>query len=151
VKNDSAERIAELASGKGLRVAVAESLTSGQLAGALGAASGASEWFSGGVVAYSSSVKFDVLHVEPGPVVSARCAAQMAEGVIRLLAADVAVAVTGAGGPDPQDDQPPGTVFISVRNPEGDSTTEHHFEGDPEQVVQQTVETALELLERSFD
>ena len=55
-------------------MACAESLTSGAIASALGAAENASEWFRGGVVAYASGVKHDLLHVPPGPVVSAPAA-----------------------------------------------------------------------------
>jgi nicotinamide-nucleotide amidase len=65
-------------------VAVAESLTSGDIACRLCAAPNASSWFAGDLVAYASEVKFKVLDVDPGPVVSARCAAQMARGVARL-------------------------------------------------------------------
>lgn len=50
--------------------------------------------------AYASDVKHELLTVPLGPVVSAQAAAAMADGVRRLLRADVAVAVTGAGGPD---------------------------------------------------
>ncbi|MGC4938171.1 CinA family protein [Kribbella sp. DT2] len=54
-----------------LTVAVAESLTSGSLACQLGAATDASDWFAGGVVAYTTAVKVGVLGVDPGPVVTA--------------------------------------------------------------------------------
>jgi len=92
-----ARLVAEHASRRGLTVAVAESLTSGRLASALGEAPDASEWFRGAVVAYASAVKFDVLGVTPGPVVTASCAREMATGARNLLAADVSVAGTGVG------------------------------------------------------
>ena len=50
------------------------------------------------------------LGVDPGPVVTALAARQMAGGVARLLGADVAISVTGVGGPDEEEGQPPGTV-----------------------------------------
>src|SRR3954454_17410031 len=98
-----AERIGSAALEKGLQVAVAESLTSGAIASQLGAAADSSVWFAGGVVAYAAETKFRVLNVDPGPVVNARCAVQMAKGCADLLGADVVVAVTGLGGPYPEE------------------------------------------------
>jgi nicotinamide-nucleotide amidase len=109
--------IAAKATAAGLAVGTAESLTVGALAQALGAGDGAAEWFRGGVVAYASEVKFDVLGVQQGPVITALCAEQMAWGARRVLGADVAVAVTGVGGPDPEEGCPPGTVYVAVASP----------------------------------
>jgi nicotinamide-nucleotide amidase len=143
---ETAERAASSALERGWRVATAESLTAGSVASSLGAASGASEWFAGGVVAYGTDVKKNVLGVTADTVVSAECAQQMAASVAQLLQAEAAVATTGAGGPDPQDGREPGTVFIAVRTPNTEVVAEHRFEGDPEAVVEQTVEQALRLL-----
>jgi len=148
-----ADRIAEIAQERSMQIVVAESLTCGKLASALGAASDASEWFRGGIVAYADEVKFQALGVTPGPVITAECAAQMAVGVLRQLGGDAAVAVTGVGGPAPEEGKTPGTVFIgtALRNLEGTSAkaAEHHFPGPPHAVITATVETALrELRER---
>jgi nicotinamide-nucleotide amidase len=142
--DELAQRIGDLAQAYGVKVAVAESLTSGAIAGRLGAAPEASLWFAGGVVAYASEVKFKVLTVDPGPVVTARCAAQMATGVAQLLGADLAVAVTGVGGPEPDEGLPPGTVYIAVSS--GPSVTDHLFEGGPSQVIELSTVAALQLL-----
>jgi len=141
-----AERIAELALGRHLTVAVAESLTSGSLASRLGAATDASTWFAGGVVAYAAEVKFKVLDVDPGPVVTARCAAQMATGVARLTGADFAVALTGVGGPDPDEGHPAGTVFLAVSSGTDENVEKRQFEGDPPEVVAQATVAGLEML-----
>ncbi|GAB3820919.1 CinA family protein [Tessaracoccus terricola] len=138
--------IAHVAEVKDLTVAVAESLTSGAIASALGAAPEASVWFRGGVVAYSPHVKFEVLGVSPGPVVTAECAQQMARGVRELLGADWAVAVTGAGGPGTEEGQPPGTVYFAVAGPEGVDVQHRLLHGEPGDVVAETVERALEML-----
>jgi nicotinamide-nucleotide amidase len=122
----------------GLTLAVAESLTGGALSARFAALPDASEWFRGGVVAYSRAVKHDLLRVPPGPVVSERAAATMAEGVARVLDADVALAVTGVGGPDPQDGQEPGTVWMAVSRDGATHTRGVSFAGDPEAVVRQT-------------
>ena len=93
-------------------VAVAESLTAGMVAARLVDVPGASGWVRGGVVAYATEVKQRVLGVPDGPVVSAAAAEAMAIGVAMVCGADCGVAVTGVAGPDPQDGQPAGTVFI---------------------------------------
>jgi nicotinamide-nucleotide amidase len=135
---------ADLLDTAGLTVAVAESLTGGMLASALAEAPGASKWFRGAVVAYASEVKHKVLGVPPGPVVSADAAATMAEGVRELLGADLGVAVTGAGGPRGQDDQPPGTVFIGLVDTRQTQVEYHYFERDnPAEICAETVTEAL--------
>jgi nicotinamide-nucleotide amidase len=141
-----AERIADVAREKSLKVAVAESLTSGNIARRLGAAPEAISWFSGGVIAYASEVKFKVLDVDPGPVVTAECAAQMARGVARLAGADFAVAVTGVGGPEPYEGHPAGTVFLAVSSGSDEEVAHHRFEGEPPEVVELATVAALHRL-----
>jgi len=110
-QEQDADQVGAALKRSGRTLAVAESLTGGLLASVFARASGSSEWFRGGVVAYSSAVKHDLLDVPEGPVVSAAAARAMASGAGRLLGADVAVAVTGVGGPGQQDGEPPGTVM----------------------------------------
>ncbi len=143
-----AARLAELLRDGELTIAVAESLTGGSLSADLAAAEDSSTWYRGGVVAYSSEVKHDLLDVPPGPVVSEPSAAAMAEGVARLLGADLSLSVTGVGGPDPQDDQPPGTVWMGLHDRRAGTTgTElHHFEGSPDEIVAATRHGALAWL-----
>ena len=123
--------------------AVAESLTGGRISAGLSAIEAASDWFKGGVVAYNEDVKFELLGVDPGPVVTAECALQMAQGVARLLKADFAVSATGVGGPGPHEDRPAGTVFVAVATPNSGSVSEYHFDGDPPKVVEQASRQAL--------
>ena len=146
-----AERIAATALQGGIRVGVAESLTSGAIASTLGAASDAGEWFSGGIVAYRPEVKFDVLGVPPGPVITATAAQRMATGCARVLASTATVAVTGAGGPGPQEGPRAGTVFIAVRTEHDETVQQCWFPGDPRTVVMKTVEAALELLATTLE
>jgi nicotinamide-nucleotide amidase len=126
--------------------ATAESLTGGNISARLSAIPGASDWYLGGVVAYDENVKFQLLGVDRGPVITASAAAQMASGVARLLEADVAVATTGVGGPGPQEDRPEGTVFVAVAIAGETTVREYHFDGDPSAIVEQTTEQAMEDL-----
>ena len=136
---------------RGVTLAVAESLTGGLVASRLVNVSGASEWFRGGVVSYASDVKFSLLGVPEGPVVSAEAAGAMAEGVRRLLGADVGLAVTGVAGPDPQEGQPPGTVFMAVAAGDGPPTTVRvTLPGDRPRVRQFACISLLDLLRRTL-
>lgn len=141
-----AARVSELARRHNVTVAVAESLTGGNVATALAAAKAASQWFRGSLVAYASGVKYEVLGVPEGPVVSAEAAETMAGGVRKLLRADVAVGVTGAGGPEPQDGQPPGTVFVAVDDGSERRVQHLSLEGEPPEVVMKAAGKTLEML-----
>lgn len=148
----TAERIAELIQDSGVTIGVSESLTSGLLASFLGAAPSSSDWFLGGLTAYATTVKRSVLGVTADAVVSAESAEQMAAGTANLLGADLALAITGSGGPEPQDGQEPGTVFLGVAaGPGRPEVSREFFEGDPARVIHATVGTALELLESRLE
>lgn len=133
---------------RGLTLAVAESVTGGLMASRITNVPGSSEVFRGGVVAYASEVKYHVLGVPEGPVVSASCAEAMAVGVQRLLEADVAVAVTGVAGPAPQEDQPPGTVYFGLAI--GDEVESRYIRlpGDRNRIQQFSAISLLDLLRR---
>jgi nicotinamide-nucleotide amidase len=75
---------------------------------------GASAAFRGAVVSYASDVKYDLLGVPEGPVVSEAAVRAMAEGACRVLGTDCSIAVTGVAGPDPQEGVEPGTVWIAT-------------------------------------
>jgi nicotinamide-nucleotide amidase len=88
-----------------LTLAVAESLTCGRVQAAIGAVSGASEYFLGGVTAYSLAQKVSLLgvnraHARSVNCVSQRVAVEMARGACERFGADVAVATTGYAEPD---------------------------------------------------
>jgi len=140
------QEIADALVGSNQTAAVAESLTGGNVSAGLSAIEGASDWFLGGVVAYAEVVKFDLLGVDQGPVITAKTAEQMARGVSRLLHADYAVATTGVGGPGPQEGVPQGTVFIAVATPTTTRVQRYEFDGDPSEIVRRTTQQALQDL-----
>jgi nicotinamide-nucleotide amidase len=128
---DLAHEVATLARTHHLHVAVAESLTGGDISRRLAAAPDSSEWFLGGVVAYAPEAKWAVLGVDRGPVVTEGCARQMAVGAADLFGATLTVAVTGVGGPDAEEGQPPGTVWLATRSGSDVTACRHRFEGSP--------------------
>jgi nicotinamide-nucleotide amidase len=143
------DAVARAVTAGGLTLGLAESLTGGLAASRLVNVPGASNWFRGSVVSYASQVKFTVLGVPEGPVVSEEAACAMADGARRVLESDVGLSITGVAGPDSQDDQSPGTVFVGVARA-GHSTEAFGFNvpGDRDQVRQYATIAALDLLRR---
>lgn len=135
----------------GQTVATAESLTGGLVAARLTSVPGASAVVRGGVVAYASQVKESVLGVDAGLLLSGGAvqsgvAEAMATGVRRLLGSTWGLATTGVAGPDPQDGQPVGTVFVAVAGPAGVRVEHLVLTGDREQIRKATVASVLTLL-----
>ena len=136
----------------GRSLAVAESLTGGLLAASLVDVPGASTVFRGGIVAYATDLKATLLGVEAGLLeahgpVDPRVAAQMAAGVRHRLGADVGMSTTGVAGPDPQDGQDPGTVYVAVDVRGGPAQVQALLlTGDRAAVRAATVQAALSLL-----
>jgi nicotinamide-nucleotide amidase len=108
-----AHQVADLLAGRSL--ACAESCTAGLVAQTFAAVEGSGDWFRGGIIAYQRQAKVALLDVRPDePLVSETVAEHMARAAARRFGADVAVATTGAAGPDPLDGAPPGTVVVGV-------------------------------------
>jgi len=132
-----------------LTLGLAESLTGGLVASRLVGVPGASDWFRGSVVSYASEVKYRVLGVPEGPVVTEAAARAMASGARRVLGADIGLALTGVAGPDEQEGMAPGTVVVGLALP-GDAVESlvFHLPGDRERVRQYAAISALDLLRR---
>ena len=130
----------------------AESLTGGGIGQALTAVSGASEVYKGGIISYVNEIKRDVLGVSQEILdhygaVSPWTAGAMASGVRDLLKADVAVSVTGLAGPGGDEfGHPVGTVYIGFESQRKSLVKQYCFQGSREEVRQQTIQAALELI-----
>ena len=136
---------------RSLTLAVAESVTGGLIASRLVNIVGASKWFRGGVVSYASEVKFDVLGVPVGPVVSPEAAEAMAIGVAKLLGSDVGLSVTGVAGPEEQDGHPAGTVFVGIAIGDKVSHVALRLPGDRPRIRAYSAISALDALRKAFD
>lgn len=148
----------------GRTLATAESLTGGQLSSLITAIPGASEYFQGGVVAYSNEVKHEILgiaqtDIEEFGVISAQTASAMAFNVSKVFGTEFGLAVTGVAGPTQQEGQAVGTVFVachriaSTLGPAETQVEELHFNPTGvtsierrAQIREETVAAALELL-----
>lgn len=144
---------------KGETVAVAESLTGGLVAAEITAAPGASKAFRGSVTAYATELKHELLGVdatllEQHGAVNPQVAAQMAVGVRKALGADWGIATTGVAGPEEQDGQPVGTVFVAVDGPAGRGSGSAgggkvealRLNGDRAEIRMESVRSVLALL-----
>ena len=136
---------------RGLTLGLAESVTGGLVSGRLTNIAGASDVLRGGVVSYASEVKFDVLGVSKGPVVSPEAAVEMAVGAQRVLGADVGLSLTGVAGPAEQEGQRPGTLCIGVALPSGvTASSVVQLPGARDQMRQLSVISALDFLRRQL-
>ena len=136
---------------RGLTLGLAESVTGGLVSGRLTNIAGASDVLRGAVVSYASEVKFDVLGVSNGPVVSPEAAVEMAVGAQRVLGADVALSLTGVAGPAEQEGQRPGTLCIGVALPNGvTASSVVQLPGARDQMRQLSVISALDFLRRQL-
>ncbi|MGY1497144.1 CinA family protein [Streptomyces sp. QTS52] len=151
--------VVELLTVRGETLAVAESLTGGLVAAEITSVPGASKAFRGAVTAYATELKHQVLGVDAALLatrgaVDPQVAAQMAVGVRRILGADWGIATTGVAGPEPQDGQPVGTVFVAVAGPRaadsgfegGGKVTSLRLNGSRAEIRKESVRSVLALL-----
>jgi len=152
VDDDTMESVVlQMLRDRGLTLGLAESVTGGLVSGRLTNIAGASDVLRGGVVSYASEVKFDVLGVTNGPVVSPEAAIEMAVGAQRVLGADVGLSLTGVAGPAEQEGQRPGTLCIGVALPNGvTASSVVQLPGVRDQMRQLSVISALDFLRRQL-
>ncbi len=137
---------------RGKTLVTAESCTGGGIGAALTAVPGSSAVYKGGIVSYTNQVKQSALGVDKALLetygaVSVQVAQAMAEGVRKVLQADVAVSVTGLAGPGGDNyGNPVGTVFIGYCDSAKLYAKEYRFSGSREDVRNQAIQAALELI-----
>lgn len=140
----------------GVTVACAESCTGGNIARLITRRPGASNYFLGGVVAYSNELKnkglgVSITDLDRYGAVSEPVAKQMAQGVKHLTGADWAVATTGVAGPTGGSTQKPvGTVWIAVAGPHRTQAQEFHFSATRERNIAKASLQALQWLVESI-
>lgn len=121
--NFLAQQIGDQLRRRQMTLAVAESCTGGLLGDLITDIPGSSDYFLGGVLSYSNQVKHQLLGVQAATLethgaVSAQCAAEMAQGVRRLVQSDVALSVTGIAGPGGgSDGKPKGLTYLHLSAP----------------------------------
>jgi nicotinamide-nucleotide amidase len=149
--------VAGLLSGRGLKLALAESCTGGLVTARLVSIAGASSFLDRAFVTYSDRAKRDELGVEEATLrahgaVSEETAREMARGALKASGADVALALTGIAGPTGGSAQKPvGTVCFALEGELGARTVRRVFPSqDRERIIQQASNSALEILRRAL-
>ncbi|MEU2598033.1 CinA family protein [Streptomyces hirsutus] len=154
-----AAEVVRLLTVRDMTLAVAESLTGGLVAAEITSVPGASKAFRGSVTAYATELKHELLGVDAtllarSGAVDPQVAAEMAAGVRKALGADWGIATTGVAGPDPQDGQPVGTVYVAVHGPSaalsgsagGGKVERLRLNGDRAEIRMESVRSVLALL-----
>ncbi|WCC80742.1 CinA family protein [Cutibacterium equinum] len=148
--DEGARRLIAQLGERGLTAATCESLTAGLVAATITTVPGASAVFRGGLVTYASDLKSTLAGVDAGwiaenGVINSTTAAQMALGCRQACRADVGLSCTGVAGPDPQDGEEAGTVFIGAAYQGVPVVRRLHLEGAREDIRRATVEALLGL------
>ncbi len=136
----------------GFTISTAESCTGGLVSHRITGVPGSSNYFLGGVVAYSNAVKMSLLGVpedvlKRAGAVSDACALAMARGVRQRIGADIGVSTTGIAGPGgATPTKPVGLVYIACSTPWSEVVEEHHFSGDRSQTIEASADAALRLV-----
>ncbi len=139
---------------KHLTIAVAESCTGGLLGKTITDIPGSSDYFAGGVIAYSNELKMKLLLVpqiilEKHGAVSEECARYMAEGVVQNLGANMGVSITGIAGPSGgTDEKPVGIVYIGLSVAGETRVKEFRFGNDRERNRERSAVVALDMVRR---
>ena len=139
-----------------LKLAVAESCTGGYLGQIITNASGSSEYFLGGIIAYSNELKIKFLAVPPAVLemhgaVSSECARYMAEGISKNFGADMGISITGIAGPlGGTEEKPVGLVYIGVAFKGKTEVREHRFGNDRERNRERAAFSALDAIRRAL-
>ena len=151
---NSAVQLGKLLKEKHLTISVAESCTGGLVMDKITDVSGSSEYFIGGVVAYSNEQKMKMLGVKEETLervgaVSREVAQEMARGIKNLTGTDIGVSTTGIAGPTgATPTKPVGLVYIGFCSANKEMVEKHIFKGDRRMVKEQAAQAALDIVRR---
>ena len=146
------KRIAELLTQLGYCIGVAESCTGGLVGHIITNTPGASQYFSGGIIAYSNDVKQRVLGVRADTLanygaVSSETVLEMATGIRRLLSTDIGLAISGIAGPGGGTlDKPVGMVCIGIDTDGYSNAETFYWSGERESIKWQASHQVLKML-----
>ena len=146
-----AEELGNLLPANGQTIAIAESCTGGLLGSTITDVPGSSLYFLGGMVAYSDTIKLELLGVPLGTIkkhgaVSEKTSLIMASMITDHFVSDVGIAITGIMGPSGgSPDKPVGTVFIAVASEDDETDKEFNFNGTREEIKAASVKAALKM------
>lgn len=132
-------------------IATAESCTGGLFASRLTDFAGASNYFKGGIVAYTNEIKINVLRIksetlEEFGAVSSQTALEMAKNVREIFNSTFGISTTGVAGPSTSENKAVGTVFIAIAGENLSEVREFHFKGSRSEIKFQAADEAFKIL-----
>jgi PncC family amidohydrolase len=142
---------------KGWTISVAESCTGGLIGFLLTSVPGSSDYFAGGIIAYSNEVKKNLLSVSSQTLdefgaVSEETVKEMSRGVKKLLKTDVGISVSGIAGPTGgSKNKPVGTIVLGVDIPQKIITNILNLKGDRNKIRERAAAEALEMLKNLLE
>lgn len=148
--------VGKLLTQKNKTIATAESCTGGKIAHIISSVAGASKYFTGSIIAYSTQIKIDVLGLDEkliaeNSVVSSEVAKVMALNIQKMMKTDYAIATTGNAGPTKGDKKSEvGVVFIALATPNGVIVEEYNFGQPRDKVIDRAVNKSLEMLQKEI-
>lgn len=150
------EHIGNLLKSSNKTLCTAESMTGGKIASTIVSVPGSSAYFNGGVIAYSSKIKQDLLGVSPETiknhsVVSSEVVQEMAISARKTTKSDYAIAVSGNAGPTSDNTSSAvGVVFIAIASDKGVVVEEFNFGHPREKVINRSVNKSLQMLQQEI-
>ncbi len=146
-----AYRVVQILRANDQTVTCAESLTGGLIAATIIDVPGASNVIKQSYITYCDEAKAQILRISLAEIkenlaVSDYTAREMADHVRMLGCSSYGLSATGVAGPDTEDGQDVGTVFIGCASKDSVTVREYHFEGTRREIREQTVCAALNLL-----
>ena len=150
------EVVGNLLREKRLTLSTAESCTGGLISSQLTTIPGSSEWFAGGVVAYSNHLKEALLNVDRDLLrnygaVSGHVARAMAARLAGKVGTKVSISITGIAGPGGgTEEKPVGTVYIGIFYKNKVRDVLHHFSGSRKEIQEKTAQMALDTVRRAL-
>ena len=153
MENSLEAKIGEKLTRMSLTLSAAESCTGGLVGSRLTDVAGSSEYFLGGIIAYSNEAKVKLLAVQRETLaaygaVSEQTAREMAEGVRRCFNADIGLSITGIAGPGgATKDKPVGLMWLALAAKDGTRAISIRLAGDRLQNKAAAAEQLLSLLE----
>jgi nicotinamide-nucleotide amidase len=148
------DRVGAMLKEKGLSLSLAESCTGGLIGNLMTNVPGSSQYFAGGVVAYSNQAKRDLLGVSLETLnqygaVSDQTVREMASGARERFRTDLSLAVSGIAGPDGgSSEKPVGTVYLGIADPDSTFSRRYRFWGSRDQVKLNSAMMALDWVRR---
>ena len=150
------EHIGNLLKDSKKTLCTAESVTGGKIASTIVSVPGSSAYFNGSIVAYSSKMKQELLHVSSETikkysVVSSNVVEEMAISAMKKTNSDYVIAVTGNAGPtSDKTSTAVGIVFIAIASAKGVVVEEFNFGHPREKVINRTVNKSLQMLQQEI-